>query len=354
MEQFVRVRMVQGNGMDLSLFQFDYDLTFAAFFMNADKTIYGRFGTRADFEDATKDISIESFKAALEAALELHKGYPENKAALAAKTGPEPIKKTPEAFPALLPYASNLNLDGRIGDQCIHCHQIGEAQREIHWYDRKSVPDEVLYPFPMPDVLGLHFSPKHRAKISKVSTHSSAEKDGFRRADEILTLDGQPIISIADVQWVLHRASENSTLPATVNRHGEEINLTLTLKPGWRKGSDISWRTTTGELRLVALGGMVLENLSDAERQRNGIGETEMALRVENIRRGDRRSGGQTNAGKAGIRRGDIITAYGERTDRLSESGIIGYVLQEQPQAKALPIKLLRNGEQIEVELSLE
>ena len=286
MEQFVRVRMVQGNGMDLSLFQFDYDLTFAAFFMNADKTIYGRFGTRADFEDATKDISIESFKGALEAALELHKGYPENKAALAAKTGPEPIKKTPEAFPALLPYASNLNLDGRIGDQCIHCHQIGEAQREIHWYDRKSVPDEVLYPFPMPDVLGLHFSPKHRAKISKVSTHSSAEKDGFRRADEILTLDGQPIISIADVQWVLHRASENSTLPATVNRHGEEINLTLTLKPGWRKGSDISWRTTTGELRLVALGGMVLEDLSDAERQRNGIGETEMALRVGNIRRG--------------------------------------------------------------------
>ena len=56
----------------------------------------------------------------------------------------------------------------------------------------------------------------------------------------------------------------------------------------------------------------------------------------------------------AGIRRGDIIIAYGERTDRLSESGIIGYVLQEQPHAKVLPIKLLRNGEQIEVELSLE
>ena len=143
-------------------------------------------------------------------------------------------------------------------------------------------------------------------------------------------------------------------MPATVNRHGEEIDLTLTLKPGWRKGSDISWRTTTGELRLVALGGMVLEDLSDAERQRNGIGETEMALRVKNIRRGDRHSGGQVNAQKAGIRRGDIVIAYGDRTDRLTESGIIGYVLQEQPQAKTLPIKLLRNGEQIEVELSLE
>ena len=42
MEQFVTVRMVQGNGMDLSLFQFDYDMSFAVFFLNADRTISGR------------------------------------------------------------------------------------------------------------------------------------------------------------------------------------------------------------------------------------------------------------------------------------------------------------------------
>jgi len=350
----VRVRIVQGNGMDLSLFQFDYDLTFSVFFMNADKTIYGRFGTRAEYENAAKDISIEGFKQALEAALALHEGYPDNREVLAAKTGPASIKKTPEGFPALLRYSATLDFDSRINQQCIHCHQIGEAQREIHWYDRKPIPDEILYPFPMPDVLGLHFSPKHRAKISKVVSGSSAEKDGFRRADEILTLDGQPIISIADVQWVLHRTPENTTLPATVDRHGKEINLTLTLNPGWRKGSDISWRTTTGELRLVALGGMVLKDLSDAERQRSGIEDTEMALNVETVSRGGRRSSGQTNAQRAGIRRGDIIVAYGDRTNRLTESGIIGYVLQDKPQAKTLPIKLLRNGEQIDVELSLE
>ena len=52
MDQFVRVRIVQANGMDLSLFQFDLDLTFAVFLMNADKTIYGRFGSRSDQHDA--------------------------------------------------------------------------------------------------------------------------------------------------------------------------------------------------------------------------------------------------------------------------------------------------------------
>ncbi len=74
MDQFVCVRIVQANAMDLSLFQFDYDLTLAAFFMNADKTIYGRFGTRSDTKDATRDISIEGLRRALQAALKWHKG----------------------------------------------------------------------------------------------------------------------------------------------------------------------------------------------------------------------------------------------------------------------------------------
>ena len=44
MEKFVCVRIIQGWGMDLSLFQFDYELTWAVFLLNADKTIYGRYG----------------------------------------------------------------------------------------------------------------------------------------------------------------------------------------------------------------------------------------------------------------------------------------------------------------------
>ena len=87
--------------------------------------------------------------------------------------------------------------------------------------------------------------------------------------------------------------------------------------------------------------------------KQNGIDETAMALHVENLARRDRRrGGGQTNAQRVGIRRGDIIVGFGERTDRFSESGVIGYVLQEQ--AKSLPVKLLRKGEQIDVTLSLE
>src|SRR5437870_12924545 len=101
MNKFVCVRLVQANALDLALFQFDYDLTFAVFLLNADKTIYGRFGSRSDRKDAAKDISMEGFRRALTAAQDLHKRYPANKALLAGKQ-PSPTRfKTTEHFTSL-------------------------------------------------------------------------------------------------------------------------------------------------------------------------------------------------------------------------------------------------------------
>ncbi|MEC8942734.1 MAG: thioredoxin family protein, partial [Verrucomicrobiota bacterium] len=88
--------MVQANGIDLSLFQFDYDLTFAAFFMNADRTIYGRYGTNPSQENPGRDISLQGFIASLEAALKLHGNYPEGKEALLLKSGRKSRYPTPE------------------------------------------------------------------------------------------------------------------------------------------------------------------------------------------------------------------------------------------------------------------
>src|SRR5262245_57653930 len=41
-KKFVCVRIIQGNRLDLDLFQYDYDMSWSAMFLNADKTIYGR------------------------------------------------------------------------------------------------------------------------------------------------------------------------------------------------------------------------------------------------------------------------------------------------------------------------
>lgn len=64
MNQFVCVRIVQAWGLDLSLFQYDMNQSWAAFLMNADGVIYGRYGTRAAQRD-DKAITIEGFSKAL-------------------------------------------------------------------------------------------------------------------------------------------------------------------------------------------------------------------------------------------------------------------------------------------------
>src|SRR3954469_11277115 len=54
LDEFVCVRIVQANTIDLTHFQHDFDQSFAAYLMNPDLTIYGRFGTRSgrpEYED---------------------------------------------------------------------------------------------------------------------------------------------------------------------------------------------------------------------------------------------------------------------------------------------------------------
>ncbi|MDP7205252.1 MAG: thioredoxin family protein, partial [Pirellulaceae bacterium] len=46
-KHFIPVRQVEMKGVDLSLFQFDHDLNWAAMFINADGVIYARYGTQS-------------------------------------------------------------------------------------------------------------------------------------------------------------------------------------------------------------------------------------------------------------------------------------------------------------------
>ena len=64
LDKFVCVRVVHANGMDLSLFQYDYDQSWSAFFLNADRTIYGRYGTRSHETESGDDVSLEGFAKA--------------------------------------------------------------------------------------------------------------------------------------------------------------------------------------------------------------------------------------------------------------------------------------------------
>jgi hypothetical protein len=350
MEQFVRIRIIQGNGMNLSIFQFDYDLTFAVFFMNADMTIYGRFGSRSDHE-AMKDISMEGFRKALEAALELHREYPANKAALAGKRGPAPRFNVPEAYPSLKgKYNPYLDYEGQVAKSCIHCHMIGAAERQVFRSANQVIPDNVLYLWPMPDVVGLTLDPREKAKVRRILKGSPAEKSGFKRGDEILTLEGQPMISIADVQWVLHTARAPTKLKAEVLRDGQKIDLALMLDEGWRRQDDISWRTTTWDLRRMAFGGLVLEDLPPESRQAVGLGDGKMALRIKHVGQ----YGEHAVAKHAGFQQNDIVVSFDGLTRHMTESEILAYAIQNRMPGERVPVTVLRGGEQVNLELPMQ
>src|SRR3954468_1521905 len=207
MKKFVCVRIVQGNGLDLELFEHDYDLSFAAYFLNPDKTIYGRFGSRSDHKEAERDISIEGFRKAMLGALDLHAKYPENQKVLKKKGGSTPRYASPEFYPSLQgKYTAKLDYQGKVAGSCIHCHQIREAERLVHRAANEPIPDKSLYPWPMPDLLGFSLDPKEMARVRAVSAGTPAGDAGLQIGDDIVEIEKQPIISIADVQWVLHNA----------------------------------------------------------------------------------------------------------------------------------------------------
>ena len=234
LDQFVCVRVINANALDLSLFQFDYDLSFSTMFFNGDGTVYGRYGSWRHQKDA-QDKTTAGFKGALEAVLALHRGYPANRNSLAGKQGEALPFKTPVDLPTLSDkFTLDLNWDGKVVPSCVHCHQIGDALR-LNYRDKgKPVPEEWVYFWPVPETIGLTLSADHIARVESVARGTIADRAGLRTGDEITSLAGQPLISIADVSWVLHHAPSNGSLAALVERSGAEKSLNVLLPAGWR------------------------------------------------------------------------------------------------------------------------
>src|SRR5262245_24227834 len=103
------------RGVDLHLFDFDYDLTWMGFFLNADGAIYGRYGGR-DAESADSRVSLAALSYAMKAALARHRRGEGERPRL--RTEPT---RTVEQYPAAR------RLPGRA---CIHCHQVYDLRRE--------------------------------------------------------------------------------------------------------------------------------------------------------------------------------------------------------------------------------
>ncbi len=354
LEQFVCVRVVSTNGLDLSLFQFDTDQSFAAFMLRDRETIYGRFGTRSHRTDWIGDVSINGFAEALRGALDLHTNWPRDKAAIAGKLGPVPAVTRPELFASLMEkheYTSKLNYEGDVVRSCIHCHQIGDAIRDEYRERNESIPESVLFPFPHPKSIGIVFDPSTKGTIQSVVPSSPASVAGFRSGDHVIQVSGQPILSIADIQWVLHGTPpDGAEVTVAIQRDGKMQSLSLALEEGWRRASDLSWRASTWGLRRMATGGMRIEPLSVEDRAALNVASNELALDLTDMSvmalkvKGVGMYGPHAAAKNAGFMQDDVILSIDGRTDFRSEDDVIRYGVTDKKAGDEIAITILRNG----------
>lgn len=246
--------------------------------LNSDKTIYGRFGDQISSHGMGR-------RCFLKRACRSITGCPRSACQLSRqqglvgrkKTGPKPLFERPELFPSLREkYSSSLNYSGDVVKSCIHCHQIGDAGSRTYRSQNKPIPDEILNPYPHPKALGLILDPTYARRSSDVVPGSLSFDAGFRPADVIIKPNGQPILSVADVQWVLNGIpTPAASLRPEITRDGVQRSRSYPLPAGeilmTSRGESAAWG-----LRRMVTGGLVFEPASSEERAEAGIASDRM------------------------------------------------------------------------------
>ncbi|KAF0246639.1 MAG: PDZ/DHR/GLGF domain-containing [Planctomycetota bacterium] len=334
-KEFVLTRIIQMRGVDTAVFNFDFDLSWAGFFLNADLTVYGRYGTRRDGGDS--QYSTSALKEAMTKALAIHKAYPANRPSLAPKNiKASNLGKMPEQMPAIEVQFRNPD----IPRNCIHCHHVWKGVRRSRMADKKPMPDNLLWVYPMPDTIGVTIDVADGAKIASVAAGTPAAKAGAQAGDVVLSINGAPMFSIADFQFVLQNSPDQATLKVEVQRGTETKVLSIAISGDWRKAADFTWRTSCGDLRL----GMQMESLNDGERKAAGLRAG--GIKVKN-------AWPKGPAGMAGFQAGDVIVALNGQPVPDKETDFLAWIRQKFLPGQKIKLTVVRGAKKQDISMDV-
>lgn len=320
----MRVRLLRITGVDLNLFEFDHDLAWAAFFMNASGKIYGRFGGR-DAKGADTRNSLAGLHHAMAAALAEHRKDPN---ARPARPNADPM------FVEKLPAA-------RLYTGCIHCHQVKEIVRQEQ-INQGTWVRESIYTYPLPENVGITLDLDRGNLVRAVKPASSADKAGVKPGDLLQSLNGISINSFADAQYGLHTAPLTGTIAVAWQRDGKNMDGTLTLASGWRR-TNITWRPSLLDLlpSLTIYG----SDLTAQEKKALGLDEKRLAFRQdEPVHSAARAMGVQLN---------DVIIGVDGKVMEMSMEQFLGHVRQNYLIGETMTLNLLRAGKRLDLKVKL-
>ena len=313
-DEFVPVRVTDMRGVDLERYRFDTDLTLAVLWMNADGTVYHRYGAR-DHRGAEQWLSLTSLEAAMRASLAAHRRY-------------EPGDVDPaHEPPAPRKLEDSPSFAKRDKGACIHCHSVLPAGYE----DARAAGtwlESDRWRFPDPARLGIDLGTDDQQLVTAVRAESIAAATGLRVGDRLVELAGTELTTVADLMFALDglpaeggevtvgvRRPEGdwTGTPLELRDFGMVTTLTLTLPDGWKTAPplEFSWRPFKwGFTPAPGFGG---PPLSTVELEAAGLSTADapgaFAFRVQYlVTWGDNRRFGQA-AAKAGLRVGDVVVA---------------------------------------------
>ncbi|MAF10922.1 hypothetical protein CMK11_10780, partial [Candidatus Poribacteria bacterium] len=284
--------------------------------------------------------SIAGLKTALQRALELHAGYPANKALFEGKRGEPGEYRRPRDIPTL----QHTVAEEDVRKGCVHCHMINDGfQRiaaEAGTWKNADFYDHV---YPLPENVGMAVDADTGNVVQAVFPGSAAHRAGLHAGDEIIAMDGQAILSIADIQWVLFRAEAGSTVEVRAVRHGDGRTVVLDVSGDWT-ASDISWRASIWPMRPSL--GVWAPDLTDEERRAVGLPTTTLARKVRWIP--------SEGLIEAGLRNGDIIVEMDGSTKRETHAEAETRVRMTYSEGDRVELVVLRDGERHTLDAPLD
>jgi PDZ domain len=335
-EQFICVRIQSMNGANIGLFQFDGDLTWMAFFMDARDHFYARYGGRED-ASAESHLNRESLVYTMRTVLDWH-------AAGKVQPGqmePQPLSKRMPEDDAVL--AARISAR-KAGNRCIHCHDVKQAEMEALRKAGTFTKDRV-FSYPMPGVLGLDVDRTEQNKIARVRSGSFGALAGLQSGDRLRQVDGQRILTAADLARVLQLTPDEARLQVQVERDGRIMELPLTLTGHWRQTANPSWRSSSYVAGPNA--GIWGEQLDAKKQEQLGIAADSMAFRVTFL------FAGHESPIKAGLKLQDVIIDFDGLRRPLTARELNNHCQMHHDFGDKVPLIVRREGKDMKLTLEL-
>ena len=320
-DQFVRCRLVKIAGADLSKFEFDYDLTWFAFFLNADETIYGRYGGR-DATDAEARISLKGLRYAMDQALETHKSPP---------PAPNAVKPVfAEKYDAAKSHKG-----------CIHCHNVKEFRRA----DEKKAGTwtrDSLWVYPLPENVGITLDVDVGNRVKAVAKDSAAAKAGLQAGDFVTRIGETNVASFGDAIYGLHKSPAVGEIPIRWTRDGKEQSAKLTVTAGWRR-TNLTWRPSL--LDILPSVPFYGDDLTAAEKKKLGLDEKRAAFRQDKTV--------HRTLKDAGIEPLDVIIGIDGKSVEGEYANLLGFVRRNYLVGDTITVDVIRDGKPTQVKVKL-